>query len=155
MINPWDVAMQKDDYKRNLDEQQRQGVSMLTQQTTRQREYIRMQAEQQKVLVNGRLDQHLRSQEMFAEQEYQRQLATLNEQARQQKLGLQKQASQLIMEYNRRRTQEEINHRQYEIQLQHWGMQQQLAAQQTQAFPYASSGIGSQSMFPLATSYIA
>merc|ERR1719221_1823409 len=101
MINPQQVAMQKDIYTKSLDEQQRQGAILLTQRTTQQREYIRMHAEQQKVLVNGQLDQQLQAQVMRAEQEYQQQLATLTEAARQQKLGLHQQASQLIMEYNK------------------------------------------------------
>merc|ERR1712113_51029 len=89
-----------------------------------------------------------RAQEIIAEQEYQTQLAKLHETVRQQKVALAKQAAQMVMEYNSRKVQQEINQRHYEIQLQHWHannatmdlpfedrlrFQAQVAAQQRQA----------------------
>merc|ERR1712217_995804 len=143
-----DVAMQKEEYKKGIDDQQKQGEAILNEQTLQQREFIRNQAEQQKALAMGRWDQHLRAQEIIAEQEYQAQLAKLHETVRQQKVALAKQAAQMVMEYNSRKVQQEINQRHYEIQLQHWHansatldlpfedrlrFQAQVAAQQRQA----------------------
>merc|ERR1712217_723469 len=148
MVTPEDVAVQKEEYKKGIDDQQKQGEAILNEQTLQQREYIRNQAEQQKALAMGRWDQHLRAQEIIAEQEYQAQLAKLHETVRQQKVALAKQAAQMVMEYNSRKVQQEINTRHYEIQLQHWHansatmdlpfedrlrFQAQVAAQQRQA----------------------
>lgn len=115
-----DISLQKEEHKRRLEEQLRQGEDILGQQANRQRDYVRMQAEQQKALATGQCDQQLRVEEISLEQQYQRQLEELHENARRQKLQLHKQASELVLEYNARKAQEEINHRQYEIQLQHW-----------------------------------
>merc|ERR1712039_202256 len=120
MVTPEDVARQKEEYKTTIDEQQRQGEAVLNEQTLQQREHIRMQAQQQKSIAMGRWDQHLRAQEIVAEQEYQQQIAVLHETVRQQKVALAKQAAQMVMEYNSRKVQQEINQRHYEIQLQHW-----------------------------------
>lgn len=120
MASPQDVAAQKQEYSRSLDEQQRQGEAILSQQTHQQREHLRLQAEQQKVLAMGRWDQHLRAQELLAEREYQQQLAALREAARQRMATLEEQASQLIMEYNARKAQQEVNLRDYELQVRRW-----------------------------------
>merc|ERR1711948_202976 len=111
MVTPEDVAMQKEEYKRGVDEQQKQGEAILNEQTLQQREHIRKQAEQQKALAMGRWDQHLRAQEIIAEQEYQTQLAKLHGTVRKQKVALAKQAAQMVMEYNSRKVQQEINQR--------------------------------------------
>merc|ERR1712003_577714 len=125
MTNPQDVVMQKEVYKHSLDEQLKQGEALLNQQAMRQQEHIRLQAEQQKALAIGRWDQQLRAQEMAAEQEYQQQLAKLQDDARQKKVLLEKQASEAIMEYNARKTQQEINYRHFQLQMQRWQAQQQ------------------------------
>mmetsp|Transcript_57932 Transcript_57932/g.139944 ORF Transcript_57932/g.139944 Transcript_57932/m.139944 type:complete len:162 (-) Transcript_57932:76-561(-) len=78
----------------------------------------------------GRWDQHLRAQELLAEREYQQQLATLREAAAQQRAVLEEQSSQLIVEYNARRTQQEINRRNYELQFRSWEAQEQRRQQQ-------------------------
>merc|ERR1719221_406428 len=104
---------------------------MLSQQFSQHKDYVRVQAEQQKALTQGRWDQHLRAEEMAAEQDYHLQIAKLQDAVRQHKLALQKEASLLVMEYNARRAQQEINHRQYEAELQQWaaGRQAQLQRQ--------------------------
>lgn len=127
MISPADVAKQKEEYKKGIDEQLRQGEAILNEQTLQRTEYIRMQAQQEKALALGRWDQNLRAQEMAAEQEYQLELARLQDLVRRQKAELEKQASQMIMEYNTRKTQQEINQRVYDIQLQHWHAESQMA----------------------------
>ncbi|CAK0893292.1 unnamed protein product [Prorocentrum cordatum] len=57
----------------------------------------------------------------------------LHENARRQKLQLHKQAADLMLEYNARKAQEEINHRQYEIQLQHWEAENRTSAETARA----------------------
>jgi len=130
MVRPEEVVAQKEEYGRNLDEQQRQGREVLTQQTERQREYLRMQAEQQKLIAAGRWDQHLRAQEIQAEQDYQQELAKLREAARELKTALDNQSAQLVVEYNARKAQEELNYRIYEAELREWEEAQSLSADQ-------------------------
>jgi len=129
MVCPEDVAVQKEQFRKSVEEQQRQGEEALAQQLSQQKDYVRLQAEQQKALAHGRWDQQLRAEEMAAVQDYHQQMARLQDVARQQKLALQKQASQLVMEYNARRAQQEINQRQYEVQLQQWEAQHQAQEQ--------------------------
>jgi len=121
--------VQKEQFRKSVEEQQRQGEEALAQQLSQQKDYVRLQAEQQKALAHGRWDQQLRAEEMAAVQDYHQQMARLQDVARQQKLALQKQASQLVMEYNARRAQQEINQRQYEVQLQQWEAQHQAQEQ--------------------------
>lgn len=130
MVTLEDVAAQRHEYTRSLDEQQHQGEQLLAQQVVQQREHLKVQAEQQKVLAMGRWDQHLRAQELLAEREYQQQLASLREAAAQQRAVLEEQAAQLVMEYNARKTQQEINKRNYELQIRQWEAQQQQRQQQ-------------------------
>lgn len=120
MVRPEEVEAQKEEYGRNLDEQQRQGREALMFQTERHREFLRVQAEQQKLIAAGRWDQQLRAQEMQAEQEYQQELAKLREAARELKTALDAQAAQLAVEYHARKTQEELNYRIYEAELREW-----------------------------------
>lgn len=127
--DPQEIAKQKEEYRQRLDAQQTQGEEIINRQTDRQREYLRMQAEQQKALASGQCDQQLRVEEVALEQQYQRQLEELHEGARRQKLLLHKQASDLVLEFNARRTQEEINHRQYGIQLQTWEAEHRMSSE--------------------------
>lgn len=137
LVSPDEVAQQKEEYCRCLDEQQRHGLEVLKEQIQRQREYIRMQADQQKAIAAGRWDQHLRAQELAAEQEYQHEMAKLQEANRQLKTVLENQAAQLLVEFHARRTQEELNYRAYEVQLKEWeerlGSQLAFAAHQNTA----------------------
>lgn len=129
-----DISRQKEERKHRLDDQLKQGEDILSQQAKRQSEYMRLQAEQQKALATGQCDQQLRVEEIALEQQLQRQMEELHEAARRQKLQLHKQAADLVLEYNSRRAQEEINHRQYEIQLQHWEADYRGSAEMARAF---------------------
>uniref|UniRef100_A0A7S4V3P2 Uncharacterized protein n=1 Tax=Alexandrium monilatum TaxID=311494 RepID=A0A7S4V3P2_9DINO len=124
MTTPEDIAAQRQEYSHSIDEQQRRGEAVLSQQAAQQREHLRMQAEQQKVVALGRWDQHLRAQELLAEREYQQQLAALRAAAAEQRAALEERASQLIMDYHARRTQQEVNRRSYQQQVRQWEAEQ-------------------------------
>ena len=106
-------------------------------QTTREKEFLRSQAAKAKEernaqrnafgilfdsrqVATGRWDQHLRAQEIAAEQDFQKALAQLHESSRQMRLKLEEQANQLLVEYQARRSQEEINRHKHEVQLHLW-----------------------------------
>jgi len=128
MVRPKDLEHQKEEYTRILDDQQRQAEAVLSQQKARQIEDLRMQAEHQKALAMSHWDKQLRAKEVIAEQEYQQELARLQESTRQLRLALQQQSAQLIVEYSARQVQEEVNLRRYEIDLEHWEAEQELGA---------------------------
>merc|ERR1712196_672599 len=94
-------------------------------------EFVRQQAAQQKAAAHAQLNQQMRAQENACEQEFQQQLALLQQAAYEQKVALETQASQLIMEYNTRKMQEEMHSRQYELQVKHWEAQQEFNAEMT------------------------
>ncbi|CAE7915477.1 CACNA1G [Symbiodinium necroappetens] len=114
------VNAQKEQNYREVDEQLQQAQLLLEEQTKREKEYLRAQATQAKEVLEGRWDQHLRAQEISAEQDFQKSLAQLHESSRMMRLKLEEQASQLVIEYQTRRTQEEINRHKHEVELHHW-----------------------------------
>lgn len=124
LVSPQEVAAQKEEFQRTLTVQLQQAQAALSQQTEKQREFMRTQAEQAKALADSRWNQHLQSQEMSAEREYQQEVSKLQEAVRQAKVSLQHQASQLLLEYNSRRAQEELNLKSYEIDLKKWETEQ-------------------------------
>lgn len=132
LVSPQEVDAQKDEYARSLDQQQQQAREALVQQCDRQREYLRVQAEQQKAIAAGRWDQRFREQEMAAEQEYQQELARVREAARQLKVALEYQAAALVVEYNARKSQEELNYRIYEAEIREWEEFQRMSPGQIQ-----------------------
>eukprot|EP00435_Cladocopium_sp_Y103_P067224 s468_g29.t1 len=114
------VHAQKEKNYRDVDEQLHQAQLLLEDQTTREKEFLRTQASQAKEVASGRWDQHLRAQEIAAEQEFQKALAQLHESARQMRIKLEEQANHLVVEYQARRTQEEINRHKHEVEMHHW-----------------------------------
>lgn len=118
------VHAQKEKNYRDVDEQLHQAQLLLEDQTTREKEFLRTQALQAKEVASGRWDQHLRAQEIAAEQEFQKALAQLHESARQMRIKLEEQANHLVVEYQARRTQEEINRHKHEVEMHHWEVEQ-------------------------------
>eukprot|EP00931_Biecheleriopsis_adriatica_P008466 TRINITY_DN10964_c0_g1_i2.p1 TRINITY_DN10964_c0_g1~~TRINITY_DN10964_c0_g1_i2.p1 ORF type:complete len:317 (-),score=70.16 TRINITY_DN10964_c0_g1_i2:22-900(-) len=122
--SPEAVQAKKEQNFRDVDEHLQQAQLLLEEQTRVEKEFLRTQAAQAKEVAQGRWDQHLRTQELAAEQEYQKSLATIHESSRMMKLKLEEQAGQLTLEYQTRRTQEEINRHKHEVELHHWESQQ-------------------------------
>eukprot|EP00439_Symbiodinium_sp_Y106_P060454 s714_g8.t3 len=114
------VNAQKEQNYREVDEQLQQAQLLLEEHTKREKEYLRAQATQAQEVLAGRWDQHLRAQEISAEQDFQKSLGQLHESSRMMRLKLEEQASQLVIEYQTRRTQEEINRHKHEVELHHW-----------------------------------
>lgn len=135
LAKPEDIERQKDEYKRHVQEELRQGEAMLTQQAQRKKDHARMQAEQQKAIENERCDQLFRTQEMALEQEHQQRLAALHEVVRKQKLVLHQQAAELNVEYQSRKAQEDLSQRQYEIKLQRWEAEQRVGLEMSRQWP--------------------
>lgn len=130
LVTPEEVNEKRNEYSRSLDGQQRQARDALVQQFQRQQDYLQLQADQQKAIAAGRWDQRFREEEMQAEQEYQQEVAKLRDAARQLKTALSTQATQLIVEYNSRKVQDELNHRIYEAEFKEWEECQHLTAHQ-------------------------
>eukprot|EP00930_Biecheleria_cincta_P096551 TRINITY_DN88383_c0_g1_i1.p1 TRINITY_DN88383_c0_g1~~TRINITY_DN88383_c0_g1_i1.p1 ORF type:complete len:313 (+),score=52.59 TRINITY_DN88383_c0_g1_i1:30-941(+) len=122
--DPEMVNRQKEQNFREVDEHLQQAQLLLEEQTRKEKDFLRAQAVQAKEISSGRWDQHLRAQEIAAEREYQQALAHVHESARQMRLKLEEQSSQLQLEYQTRRTQEEINRHKHEVELHHWEGQQ-------------------------------
>merc|ERR1719395_452914 len=73
MPDPATIAKQKDGYMKTLDEQLKQGTTVLDQQMKYQKDYLYAQADQQKKQYIMEVDQQVKTQEMGLSQQYNQQ----------------------------------------------------------------------------------
>merc|ERR1712139_629579 len=74
--------------------------------------------------MGNQVDEQANAQETAIHQEFQQQLALLQEAGAQQKMRLEQQALQLTLEYQRKRAQEDLQMKQYNAQRDHFNAQQ-------------------------------
>jgi len=123
MPDPVTITKQKDSYNKMLDEQLKQGVSVLEAQVKHQRDYLSAQAGQQKKQFDMQIEMEVKQQEMALQQQYAEQTMALQQQAAQQKAALEQQAMQLSMEYQQKKAEEDMMKQQYEMEKQQQEMQ--------------------------------
>ena len=111
--DPQAIATQKAAYHVSLDDQMKQGETLLVQQQKDQMENIRQAAEKQKQQFLEQLEQQVKQQEMNLQQQYNKQMTDLQQHCMHQKMLLEKQAAELTQEYNMRRVQEEMLDKEY------------------------------------------
>lgn len=128
--NPEEVAQQKQEFARHIMVQHRENEAILQQQSEHELQHARSAAERYKALILGRLEVQMREEEMAAEHEYHNQLANLREEACRKRALLEKQASDLVMEYSARKAQDDLNKRNHQMQFSQWE-----TGRQHQAFP--------------------
>jgi hypothetical protein len=127
MPDPSSIDSQKAMYSRELDEQLKQGVEVLAQQLKQQSAYLAAVGEQQKRQYGLQVDQDIKSKEMVLAQQHNEQLLMLQQAAQQQKSALEHQANALILEYQQKKTAEEMAAQHFNFQRQHVEMQQRYA----------------------------
>merc|ERR1711915_1157378 len=114
MPDPATISRQKDAYSKMLEEQLKQGITVLDAQVKHQKDYLLAQADQQ--------------QEMQLQQQYAEQTMALQQQAAQQKAALEQQAMQLTMEYQQKKAEEDMQRQQFEMEKQQAEMQAKMSA---------------------------
>lgn len=129
MPDPVTIAKQREAYAKMLDEQLKQGVTVLEAQLKHQSDYLRAQANQQKNMFRMQLEMEIAQQEMALAQQHAEQTMALNQQAAQQKQQLESQALMLSIEYQKKRAEEDVQRKQYEMDCQQHEVQSRLTAE--------------------------
>mmetsp|Transcript_80637 Transcript_80637/g.179120 ORF Transcript_80637/g.179120 Transcript_80637/m.179120 type:complete len:510 (-) Transcript_80637:168-1697(-) len=129
MPDPESIESQKAAYNRSLEEQAKHGEDMLKAQKQQQTDYIYQAAEAQKKQLISQIDQQAKQQELQLSQKYSQQVMSLQQEFQHQKLVLEKQANDLAMEFQRRKSQEDMMTQQYEMQRAHYEDQMRMMAE--------------------------
>merc|ERR1712139_503758 len=79
--------------------------------------------------MGNQVDEQANAQETAIHQEFQQQLALLQEAGAQQKMRLEQQALQLTLEYQRKKAAEDLQMKQYNAQRDHFNAQQKFLAE--------------------------
>lgn len=114
--DPNAIEQQKTAYSGSLDIQLDQGMKMLEQQNELQKQALRQHAEQQINQFNIQVDQELRAQEMNVDQQANYQLMSLQQAAHEQRALLEQQANTAILDFEKKKVQDEFARQQYEYQ---------------------------------------
>lgn len=152
MPDPATIAKQKDAYNKMLEEQLKQGVTVLDAQVKHQKDYLVAQADQQKKQFTMQIEMEVKQQEMALQQQYAEQTMALQQQAAQQKAALEQQAMQLTMDYQQKKAEETMQKQQYEMERQQVDMQTKMQAEMQKLgvntpFGGSSGGFGAQPAF--------
>eukprot|EP00930_Biecheleria_cincta_P101967 TRINITY_DN9361_c0_g1_i2.p1 TRINITY_DN9361_c0_g1~~TRINITY_DN9361_c0_g1_i2.p1 ORF type:complete len:591 (+),score=115.11 TRINITY_DN9361_c0_g1_i2:39-1775(+) len=118
--DPTAIDEQKAAYNRSLEEQAKQGEDILKMQQKQQTEYIYQAAEAQKKQIICQIEQQAKQRELQLSQQFSQQCMSLQQEFQNQKMILERQAHDLAMEWQRRKSQEEMMHQQYEMQKAHY-----------------------------------
>jgi len=128
MPDPATIAKQKDAYSKMLEQQLKQGITVLDAQVKHQKDYLVAQADQQKKQFTMQIEMEVKQQEMQLQQQYAEQTMALQQQAAQQKAALEQQAMQLTMEYQQKKAEEDMQRQQFEMEKQQAEMQAKMSA---------------------------
>jgi len=118
--DPQAIDSQKSAYHRSLAEQAQQGEDMLKMQQKQQTEHMYQAAEAQKQQLICQIEQQAKQKELEISQAYTNQVLALQQELQHQKMVLERQAHDLAMEWQRRKSQEDMLQQQYELQRAHY-----------------------------------
>jgi hypothetical protein len=129
--DPNAIEQQKTAYSGSLDIQLDQGMKMLEQQNELQKQALRQHAEQQINQFNIQVDQELRAQEMNVDQQANYQLMSLQQAAHEQRALLEQQANTAILDFEKKKVQDEFARQQYEYQRKAYDKQIEIETEMT------------------------
>jgi len=119
MPDPATINKQKDTYNQMMDQQLKQGMDVLQAQVKYQKDYLHGQAQQQKAQFMMQIDMEVKQQEMQLEQQYAEQSMSLKAQEQEQRAALEMQAMQLTLDYNQRKSEDNMMKQQQTIEKNH------------------------------------
>eukprot|EP00401_Gymnodinium_catenatum_P039759 CAMPEP_0117623120 /NCGR_PEP_ID=MMETSP0784-20121206/88487_1 /TAXON_ID=39447 /ORGANISM="" /LENGTH=430 /DNA_ID=CAMNT_0005427069 /DNA_START=1 /DNA_END=1293 /DNA_ORIENTATION=+ len=114
--SPSAIEQQRAAYNKSLEEQRNRGEDALKMQQKQQTDFIHQTAEAQKQQLLLQVEQQAKSQELQLSQQYSQQMMQLQQEYQHQKMALEKQANELVMEYQRRKSAEDMMVHQFELQ---------------------------------------
>merc|ERR1711998_480642 len=106
MPDPNAIEQQKRQYAASLEQQLKAGKDAIAQENAGRKKMMSDTAAQQKAMFILQVDQALKKDEMLADQEMNVKILELEKAAHEQRLALETQAANLVMEYNQKKTQE-------------------------------------------------
>eukprot|EP00933_Yihiella_yeosuensis_P003154 TRINITY_DN10562_c0_g2_i1.p1 TRINITY_DN10562_c0_g2~~TRINITY_DN10562_c0_g2_i1.p1 ORF type:complete len:2147 (-),score=751.30 TRINITY_DN10562_c0_g2_i1:92-6532(-) len=118
--DPASIESQKAAYNKSLEEQAKAGEEMLKKQQKQQMDQIFQAAEAQKKQAICQIEQEAKKREFQISLQYSQKSMSLQQEFQIQKLALEQQAHDLAMEYQQRKSQEEMMQMQYEMQKAHY-----------------------------------
>jgi len=122
--DPQAIAQQREQYLKALEEQELQAVAVLEQQRAQQVGLLRAQGDQQKKKFFLEVNQQVSQNDIALTQQHSEQTMVLNQQYSQQRGILENQANALIMEYQQKKAQEDMQLQQYQLQVDQFSQQQ-------------------------------
>jgi len=106
MPDPNAIEQQKKSYAASLEQQLKAGKDAIMQENAGKKKMLNDAASQQKAMFILQVDQAVKKDEMLADQEMNVKILELERAAHEQRLALETQAANLVMEYNQKKTQE-------------------------------------------------
>merc|ERR1719282_68656 len=97
--DPEAIAIQKEAYAKDLENQLAKGVETLGETHKRQTDDLHSRANQEKTRYNLAMDQQVKQQELILSQEYNEQLMRLQQAAQVKRAELEQQATSLTLEF--------------------------------------------------------
>merc|ERR1719253_2553568 len=122
--DPDSISKQRAAYLKALGEQEQQAIEVLEQQRAQQVQLLRAQGDQQKKKFFLEVDQQVSQNDIVLTQQHGEQMMVLNQQYSQQRGILENQANSLIMEYQQKKAQEEMQMQHYQLQCDQFNQQQ-------------------------------
>lgn len=135
--DPQAVAQQKDTYAKSLEQQLTQGREQIIRENQQKKKALNDMSEHQKAMYVLQVDQELKKQEALADHEMNKKIHDLTKAAHDQRMILEQQAANLVMEYNTRKAHEQFDQQQQIIAKAHDEAQSKLHAQLNQLGPAA------------------
>merc|ERR1719409_1271577 len=108
MADPNAVGKQKEEYARQLERQLKDGADKLGETMKAQIDALHNQAAQEKSLHSLLVDQQVKQQELILSQQYNQQLMLLTQAAQRQGAELEQQATNLMLDYQQRKVEEDF-----------------------------------------------
>lgn len=126
MPSPATIEKQKAAYEKLLQDQLKQGMTVLDTQVNHQKDYLAAQARQQKMQFAMQIEMEVKQQEMALQQQHLEQSMSLQQQVSEQQAQLQHQAMMLTMEYQQKKTEEEMAQQAYDMEMKQIELQNKM-----------------------------
>lgn len=126
MPDPASIAAQKQAYQKSINLQLQKAITEVQQQGMSKKQAIAERAAYTKTQLNLEIDQQAAAESMAADQETNTRIKGLQEAAMRQISALENQSMGLVLEYNQRKTQEDLMSSQYQLQREYYEASRQI-----------------------------
>merc|ERR1719343_860456 len=132
MPDPASIDHQKHQYSRAIDLELQKEAQQVQALAQREKQMLMMRSQQEKAQSYVTIDQYATYGNMYVDDQTLAEVAYLQEESAQHRQVLEQQASALSLEYNQKKSQEDMMMRQYQIQKQYYDNSQRLNGMQSE-----------------------